>query len=218
MIFVFHGEDQPALRENLLNFKRKYSSASFWEDAPEELSPQLSALSFFGDKSRRQLIIWENPPLKELPSSRLEEWGKGLQDLALVFPNRLKFPELERFAGFRVFSFTPQVSQDVFPLLDALIARNRRNALLQVRRLLREGHDWDYLLKMMVWQLRALIRVKSGAVRGVSPYVVKKLQQYAGDWDLVKIRRSLAEILEEDLRRKRGKKRPLDFLIDRIIR
>ncbi|MEX0888064.1 MAG: hypothetical protein WDZ67_01670, partial [Patescibacteria group bacterium] len=75
MIFVFQGEDQPALRESLLNLKRKYPSASFWEGNPEELSPRLGALSFFRDRSQRHLVVWENPPLKELTKSRLEEWG-----------------------------------------------------------------------------------------------------------------------------------------------
>jgi len=216
VIFIFHGEDQPALRESLLNFKRKYPSASFWEDPPVELTPRLGALSFFGSRDQRHLVVWENPPLKELTKSRLEEWGKGAQDLALVFSQKLPPAELEKFSGTKVFSFAPQVPKNVFPFLDALVARNRRNALLYAHRLLREGNDLDFLFKMIVWQLRSLARVKSGAVRGLNPYVVKKLQKYAGAWDMEKLRQSLSDILEEDRRRKQGKKRPLDLLINRL--
>ncbi|MEX2053503.1 MAG: hypothetical protein WD940_00620 [Patescibacteria group bacterium] len=216
MIFVFQGEDQPALRESLLNLKRKYPPASFWEGDPEELSQRLVALSLFGDRGQRHLAVWENPPLKELTKSRLEEWGKGVQDLALVFSQKLTAGELERFAGTRVLSFTPQIPKSVFPLLDALVARNRRSALLHAHRLLREGNDLDFLLKMIVWQLRVLARVKSGAVRGLNPYVVKKLQKYAGAWDQAKLRQSLSDILAEDRRRKRGVKIPIGLLISRL--
>lgn len=218
MIFVFHGEDQPALRENLLNFKHRYSSTSFWESSPAELTQQLRTLSFFGSRDQRHLAVWENPQFKELTKPRLEEWGKGAQDLALVFDRKLTPSELEKFSGTNVFSFNPQIPKNVFPFLDALAARRRQNALLQAHCLLREGNDLDFLLKMIVWQLRSLVRVKSGAVRGLNPYVVKKMQKYAGNWDLDQLRQSLAAVLEEDRRRKQGKKRPLDLLINRLVR
>ncbi|OGC38249.1 hypothetical protein A2V54_03335 [candidate division WWE3 bacterium RBG_19FT_COMBO_53_11] len=218
MIFVFHGEGQPALRENFLRFKQRYASTSFWEGEVEELAHRLSSLSLFEKQDQRQLVAWEDPPLKELAKPRLAEWGKGEQDLALIFPHRLSAGDLERFSDAKIFSFVPQIPKDVFPLLDALVSRNRKAALLHVHRLLGEGKDLDFILKMIVWQLRALVRVKSGAVRGINPYVVKKLQKYAGAWDLEKLRRALSAVLEEDLRRKQGKKRPLDLLINRIIR
>lgn len=217
MIFVFHGEDQPALRENLLKFKRQYSSASFWEgDDPKELSQRLISSSFFEKPDQHQLVIWEDPAGKELPKDRLSEWAKGVQDLALVFPRRLSPGDLEKFSGARIFFFAPQIPKSVFPLLDAIVARNRKSALLRARRLLREGNDLDFILKMIVWQLRLLVRVKGKAVRGINPYVVQKLQKYASSWNSEELRRSLSAVLEEDLRRKQGKKRPLDLLISRL--
>jgi len=218
VIFVFHGEDQPALRENLLGFKRQHSSALFWgEKDSKGLAQRLVSSSFFEKSDQRQVVIWEDPPLKELSKSRLSEWERGVQDLALVFPHRLPPGELEKFSGAKVFLFDPQVPKNVFPLLDAIVGRRRKNALIQARRLLQEGQDFDFILKMIVWQLRSLVRVKSKAVRGINPYVVQKLQKYAGDWSLDELHRSLSAVLEEDRHRKQGRKRPLDLLIHRII-
>jgi len=218
VIFVFHGEDQPALREDLLRFKRQYSSALFWEEKdPKGLSQRLISSSFFEKSNQHQVVIWEDPPLKELPKARLSEWEKGVQDLALVFPHRLPPGELEKFSGAKVFFFDPQIPKNVFPLLDAIVGRNRKNALIQARRLLQEGQDFDFILKMIVWQLRSLVRVKSRAVRGINPYVVQKLQKYTSSWSMEELRRSLSAVLDEDRHRKQGKKRPLDLLIHRLV-
>ena len=218
MILVFHGEDQPALREKFLQFKHSYSAVRFWDQEIGNLSKFLMAPSLLTQGRERDLMVLEDPKLKEITGEMCRKWEGGAQDVAILFSRPLKPAELGTFGKSQILSFSLKVPRNVFPFLDALLARKKAEALLQAHRLLREGQDLDFILKMIVWQLRMLARVKSGAVHGLKPYTVGKLQRYSGAWDWEKIRRSLSAVLEEDLRHKQGKKRPLDLLINRIIR
>jgi len=213
VIFVFHGENQPALRESLLELRGGYPEHRFWEGELEELRGFLATPSMLG----RELVILENFPLGDLVRffKRLENPQK---DLALVFPRALKQNETAKLPAGKILFFREHIPRNVFPLLDAIVARDRRKALTAARRITAQGFDIDYLLKMLTWQFRSLARVKGGALKGVSPYTASKLKRFAGSWDGQDLRRAFREILREDLRQKKGRKVPLDFLISKLVK
>ncbi|MDP1710572.1 MAG: hypothetical protein Q8L46_01375 [candidate division WWE3 bacterium] len=229
MIFVFHGEDQPALREKLLQFRHQYSSTRFWDQELAELHRFLLAPSLLARGPKKELVVVEDPQLKEITREMLQQWAAGVPDVALAFSRRLNPGELAALgaaqrAGLypagkaQVFAFFPKIPRSVFPFLDALAARQKSEVLRHAHRLLREGTDVDYLLRMIGWQLNALVRVKEGAFSGLKPYTIEKLKKVTGLWDAARLKQAFSELLREDLRRKKGKKHPLDLLINRLVR
>jgi len=215
VIFVFHGEDQPSLREAFLKLKRNYGEGRFWTKPISELSAFLRTSSLFGKK---EIVAIEDPDLRGLTKETISAWVGGGKDVALLFSRRLMPFELERFGKAQVLGFAPKIPKNVFPFLDALVARESAKALKEAHRLLREGNDLDYILNMITWQLRTLARVKSGSVKGMKAYTVDKLRGVAPKWSEADLREAFSGLLDEDLRRKKGKKVPLDFLISRLTR
>lgn len=215
MIFIFHGEDQPALREDFLRFKKDYAEGEFWTKPLPELSAYLRSPSLFGKK---EIVAVEDPDLRSLKKEWLKEWAKGEKDVAVLFSRRLNSFELESLGGVPVRGFAPKVPKSVFPFLEALVARKKAEALAEAHRLLREGSDLDFLLNMITWQFRNLARVKSGSIKGMKSYTIEKLRRVADRWSEADLREAFSELLKEDLRRKKGSKTPLDFLINRLAR
>lgn len=219
MIFVFHGDDQPALREKLFQFRQPYSASRFWDRELAELYPFLRAPSFLARGSKKELVVVEDPKLKEITPKMFQQWDAGAADVALIFSRKLNQGELKDLGKFPLFTFFPKIPRSVFPLLDALAARRKSEALLLAHRLLREGdHDINDILRMIGWQLNALVRVKAGAFSGLKPYTIEKLKKVVDRWDAGRFKQAFSELLHEDRRRKKGKKRPLDLLINRLIR
>lgn len=215
MIFVFHGDDQPSLREEFLRLKKDYAGGEFWTKPLSQLSNYLQSPLLFGKK---EIVVIEDPDLGSLKKDSLKGWASGGKDVAILFSRRLNLFELERFEGARIRGFAPKIPKNVFPFLDALVARKKAEALAESHRLLREGNDLDFLLNMINWQLRNLARVKSGSIKGMKSYTIDKLRRFSAKWSEADLREAFSELLKEDLRRKRGNKTPLDFLINRLVR
>ena len=61
MIFIFHGENQPALRQDLLNLKSRYQNSHTWEEEElHGLGDFLLAPSFSSLGGGTELVILEN--------------------------------------------------------------------------------------------------------------------------------------------------------------
>jgi len=97
---------------------------------------------------------------------------------------------------------------NIFKTLDALAQRDKKTALWLIHKHLERGDNEMYLLSMLAYQLRNLIRLKDLIERGepyyslaqksgLHPYVVKKSSEQLRNFtldDLKKIYRRLAEI------------------------
>jgi len=213
VIFVFHGENQPALREGLLKLKKGYDESRYISDDLASLPSYLKSPSLF---SKRELVVIEKPVLRE--TEALLKIKKTDKDVLLLFSRELKAGELKRFKTATVRNFSERVPRTVFPFLDALAGRRREKALVEAQQLIKKGADVDYLLKMISWQFRNLLRVKGGSTGGINPYIVKKLKVFAGYWEMGELKEVFSHILKEDIRLKKGKKTPLDFLINEILK
>ncbi|PIS12538.1 hypothetical protein COT70_00295 [candidate division WWE3 bacterium CG09_land_8_20_14_0_10_47_33] len=233
MIYLFHGENQPALRDALLELKKGYEEAVFWEkDLPvahlpdgqgkggfAELSMYLASPTLFSQKSlpagRRELVIIEEPPLAEL-SKLMELIKAGDKDVALIFAEKIPPEKLPHDRQLKILYFREEVPKNAFPFLDALVAKDRKKAFAQAHRLIKSGEDVHFLLTMVVWQMRNLAKVKGKVKKGFHPYVLEKLQRLERNFTEEELACAFSLLLKEDLNIKKGKGDAVTF--DLLIR
>lgn len=214
MVYLFHGENQPALRDALLELKEKYEEAVFWEKEPEGLSSYLLTPSLF---AKKELVIIEDADLSQL-LELIKVAKRGRKDVAFIFSEKIPSAKLPRDEGLKIIYFREEIPKNVFPFLDALAAKDKKRAFAQAHRLLQAGEDFHFLLTMIVWQMRNLAKVKGKATKGLHPYVLGKLKRLEKNFTEEELSRAFSLLLAEDLKAKRGKANSttLDFLIEKI--
>jgi DNA polymerase III delta subunit len=216
-IYLFHGENQPALRDALLELRKSYGETIFWEKDYEELPVYLASPTFsFAGPASQELIIIEDPELSRLPEL-VGLAAKGSKDVVFAFSDKIAVKKLPAEAAIRY--FREEIPKNVFPFLDALVAKDKKKAFTEAHRLLSGGKDVHSLLLMIVWQLRTLVRVKDGAAAGLHPYALKKLSRVSGNFDGKELSQAFSLLLKEDLALKKGKANAVtfDFLIEKLI-
>lgn len=214
MIYIFHGENQPALRDALLELKKSYDEAVFWEGGIEGLASYLLSPSFF---AKKELVIIEDFELNKL-TKLIRIIKKGEKDAALIFSDKIPPVRIPKDKRAKVLYFREKIPKNVFPFLDALTAKNRKEVFAQAHRLLRAGEDPHFLLTMVVWQMRNLAKVKGGTTKGLHPYVLGKLRRLEQNFSEDDLSRAFSLLLKEDLNIKRGKANSttFDFLIEKL--
>jgi len=215
MIYLFHGENQPALRDALLELKKGYDEAIFWEREPEELGSYLLSPSFF---AKKELVIVEDPDLGGL-TGLVGLIKKGGKDVVLTFSDKVPRGKLPKDEGLKIRYFREEIPKNVFPFLDALAAKDKKSAFAQAHRLLRAGEDSHFLLTMVVWQMRNLAKVKGKATKGLHPYVLGKLKRLERNFTEAELSHAFSLLLKEDLATKKGKANSttFDFLIEKLV-
>jgi len=229
MLVLLHGENVGASRQALLDLKKNYSSDSIsvFEAENLEVDELIRACETPSLLSDRRLIIIEGKP--PVASNQLSVASKQLPATDIVFwvgeelkPSHKLF-KLVRDLGGQIRCFRPTIPKHIFGFLDALGYKNRKRAFLELHRLLDQGESPLYLLKMMVWQARNLLRVKvskSQSVKGVNPYVLRKVQSQVenfGEEELVGI---FKELLKAEVKLKTTQldsKLVLDRLVDKWL-
>lgn len=214
MIFLFHGENQPALRDALLALRAGYDEAVFWERELDELGSYLLSPSLL---AKKELVIIEDPELDKI-AGLIDAAKKGGKDVALIFSEGIPAKKLPPDKEIKVRCFREEIPKNAFPFLDALVAKDKEGAFVQAHRLFREGTDPHFLLAMIIWQMKTLARVKGGSTKGIHPYVVGKLKGAAKNFSEDDLSRIFSLLLKEDLATKRGKANSatLDFLIEKL--
>ncbi len=110
---------------------------------------------------------------------------------------------------------------NIFKTLDALAAKDKKKALRLLHEHLTEGENEIYLLSMLVYQLRILLRLKDLIDKGtpyselakitkLHPYVIKKNSSQLRNFSMDQLKRIYQSLLELDLQIKTGR---LDGLI-----
>ncbi|MEX1061579.1 MAG: hypothetical protein WEC39_00470 [Patescibacteria group bacterium] len=218
MIFIFHGENQPALRQELLNLKSRYQNTHLWqEEGLAGITNFLAAPSFSSLGGGAELVVLENPAFGEAVGY-FKAWSASSKDLAITFIRILKKPEISKVAGAKVFLFNEEIPQNVFSFLDAVAARNRVRALGEFKRLKGAGMDLDFLTKMLGWSFRNLAQVQDGEEKALNPYVASKLKRITSLWEEGDLRQAYAELVEEDQRQKKGRAVPFEFLVKKLTK
>ena len=218
MIFIFHGENQPALRQDLLNLKSRYQNSHTWEEEElHGLGDFLLAPSFSSLGGGTELVILENANFGEV-TRFFKVWTDSAKDLAIIFTRILKKPELAKLSGSKILLFSEEVPQNIFAFLDAVAARQKGRALGELGRLKKGGIDTDYLTKMLAWNLRGLAQVQDGEGKSLNPYVASKLRRVTALWEEGDLPQAYEELVAEDQRQKKSRAVPFEFLVKKLTR
>jgi len=124
----------------------------------------------------------------------------------------------------------PKIEIDIFKTIDALAAKNKKQALLYLQKHLDNGDSPLYLLSMVAYQFRNLLMVKELAEKGLMyasiikksglhPFVVKKNYFACHQFSFEELKNIYHKIFQIDLDIKTGKIEPemaLDLLISEI--
>lgn len=120
-----------------------------------------------------------------------------------------------------------RIDDNIFNFTDALGRGDKKNALKLLHEQLELGQSVYYLLSMMNFQFRNLIRVKSLAGQNLNqyqiakkakmhPYVVKKSLEVLGGFDLEKLKKIYNGLVELEHGLKRGEVEPV-LALDRFV-
>lgn len=189
MLILLHGENVSSSREALIDLKRNYSpdSVSVFDTKKfdeDKFARVCETPSMFAE---RRLVVVEGKPPTIQPFSHLAM--SSSTDVVFWLGEQLKssnklFKLVKDLDG-QVRHFRPTIPKHVFGFLDALGYKNKKKALLELHRLLEQGESPVYLLTMIVWQVRNLLKVKSEKlkVKGFHPYVLRKLRSQVNNFE-----------------------------------
>lgn len=124
----------------------------------------------------------------------------------------------------------PKIDIDIFKTIDALAAKNKKQALVLLHKHLENGDNPLYLLSMINFQFRNLLMVKELIEKGrpyyfilkateLHPFVFKKSYQQADRFSFQELKKIYQKIFQVDLTIKTGKIKPetaLDLFVARI--
>ena len=124
----------------------------------------------------------------------------------------------------------PKIETDIFKTIDALGKRDKKTALKLLYKHLKQGEKEFYLLIMLVYQFRNLIKLKSLIEKNIPyyglasktklhPFVVKKTWEQLRNFNLNELKNIYRKLLEAETGAKSGRleiKAALDLLITEI--
>ena len=228
MLLLLHGENVSASRSALLELKKNYSSDSisvfdakkFDED---EFVRVCETPSMFAD---HRLVIIEGKPSSP-PHFLTSPPLPPTTDLVFWIPDQLKSSnklfKLVKELGGQIRAFKPAIPKHVFGFLDALGYKNKQKSFLELHRLLDQGESPVYLLTMMVWQIRNLLKVKlslnSGPKPKMNPFVLRKTKGQVKNFEEEELVGVFGKLLEAEVALKTTQQDPklvLDLLVDGI--
>lgn len=106
----------------------------------------------------------------------------------------------------------PKIETDIFKTIDALAAKNKKQALVLLHKHLEKGDNPLYLFSMINFQFRNILIIKDLIEKGkplsqagLHPYVVRKTYQHAQKFDLPELKKIYQKIFQADLSIKTGK-------------
>lgn len=125
--------------------------------------------------SKEQLIVLENAPELDLPALS--------DNLTVVFWFDKEINEKNKLLNFvrenkgQVLYFAPEKETSVFPFLDRIAAKDKQ-AFLEIKKLKQAGFDTQYLITMILYQLRSLITTKKDAKVFVKEKVARQRKNF----------------------------------------
>ncbi|MCK5412930.1 MAG: DNA polymerase III subunit delta [Candidatus Pacebacteria bacterium] len=124
-----------------------------------------------------------------------------------------------------------KVDMNVFNLIDSIGAKNRAKAVMILNKQIEEGLNENYILTMLVYQFRNLIKIKSLLEQGLPkqeivsqtklhPFVVQKSIGQCRNFNLENLKLIYKKLFDADLAIKTGKINPnlaLDLLVVSMV-
>lgn len=121
-----------------------------------------------------------------------------------------------REQGGKVIEFTEKVPRQVFPFLEAVAEKNAALALGKLQELINFQAEPIFLVAMMAYELRVLLRVKLGATEGLNPFVVTKARRSAGRFSEASLVTAFAATLAAD-RELKSSRLPQDLVLTGLV-
>ncbi len=114
---------------------------------------------------------------------------------------------------------SPKIENDIFKTIDAIMSKNKKQALSLINKHLEKGDDPLYLLSMINFQFRNILIVKDLIEKnkpyyailkqsGLHPFVVKKSYQQAEKFTIQQLKKIYQKIFQVDISIKTGKIMP----------
>jgi len=225
MLTLITGEDLVSSREALVKIKAEAGPLEVvsWlkEQEPAVFLRQNSSPTFLGGK--RLLVFEAEKGEKRLESEHfLAALGAIAEEVDVVMwvgttlaatnPLVKKIHELQG----KGYEFAKEVPKEVFPFLEALAARNRMASLKKLQKLLDAGAEPIFLVAMIAYQLRMLLRVKLGAEKSLSSFVIAKAKRNVGSFSEASLVEAFAATLEADLYAKTTQL-PQDIVLTNLV-
>jgi len=215
MIYLLHGNDIVSSRERLGVLRKSFVGGSITtlvsKDIDYQQFPMLfSTSSLFGDK---QYVIVEG----KIDHSEIDFKKVFESDVDLVIwvgekvrANDGLIKVINELKG-KVEIFDEKIDSNIFPFLDAVALKKRKNALIEYHRLLDSGSDPIYIHTMLVWQFRMLLvpDLASGFVR-------KKIDQVVGSFEFEELRKIYYMLLLLEVQLKTGEGIP-DAILEQFV-
>jgi len=102
----------------------------------------------------------------------------------------------------------PEIDLNIFEMVDAMGHKNKNKVLKMFNQYLEKREDEGYLLAMFIYQIRNLIKVKSGGKLDMHPFVIKKSREQARNFDWEELKKIYSQLLAIDFDIKTGRAEP----------
>lgn len=99
----------------------------------------------------------------------------------------------------------PEIDLNIFNLVDALGYKDKNKALKLFKQYLEKGEDESYLLSMFIYQIRNLIKIKTGGKLNMHYFVIQKSRQQARNFSFEDLKKIYHQLLTIDLDIKTGR-------------
>ncbi|MDP2860556.1 MAG: DNA polymerase III subunit delta, partial [bacterium] len=223
---VFLRQAQDKLQEEILEFlkKRKIENDKnttiiFWaEDASGDLSKYLKSKAEckeFKPLDKTQLKKWikdyvggQKALIDNSAMEKLIEWvGNDLWRMSNELDKLIAHNPTIRLEGVELL-VKPEIDLNIFDLVDAIGYQNKAKALKLFNQHIEDGADGHYLLSMIVYQIRNLIRIKTAKdikLLGLHPFVARKASQQAEKFTFEELKKIYYQLMTIDFESKLGK-------------
>jgi len=139
---------------------------------------------------------------------KLTEWiGDDLWRMSnelnklLAYSKKIKVEDVELL-------IKPEIDLNIFDMVDAIGYKNKAKALKLYNQHLETGADEHYLLSMIAYQVRNLIKVKTAKAiefLGLHPFVARKTSQQVKAFDFEELKKIYHQLMTIDFESKLGK-------------
>lgn len=99
----------------------------------------------------------------------------------------------------------PEVDLNIFEMVDAIGYKDKSKAIRLFNQHLEQGDNELYLLSMFAYQIRNLIKVKSGGKLEMNPFVARKTKQQAESFNMEELKKIYRGLMTIDFDSKIGK-------------
>jgi len=156
----------------------------------------------------RNYVVEQKGKIEDLVAEKLIEYvGKDLWRMSNEINKLLNYNKDIKVEYIELL-IKPEIDLNVFEMVDALGYKNKNKVLKIFNQFLEKREDETYLLTMFIYQIRNLIKVKTGGRLDLHPFVIRKSRQQARNFSFEDLKKIYYQLLTIDFDIKTGKTDP----------